>query len=197
MKFALALIVVASTLAAVAQTAGSERDVAKPGIKEVQVSFASLRPSATIKIGGTADWVLVTNDAVWIASTKPYAVIRINPRTNRIVATVAVSGQACSGLASGFGSIWVPLCGKKPALVRIDAGKNTIIATLPIPPAGPEGGITASEDSVWMVSDKNGTLNESTHPRTERVNRFPYHPGPITPFSAMEWVASLELRVAS
>jgi len=77
---------------------------------------------------------------------------------NRVIATVKVSGEACSGLASGFGSIWVPVCGKKPALVRIDAAKNTIFAILPIPPAGPEGGIATSEDSVWMVTDKDGTL---------------------------------------
>jgi streptogramin lyase len=128
-------------------------------VKEVQTPFASLKPSATIKVGGTADWVLITDDAVWVASTKSYAVHRIDPATNRIVATVPVSGDACSGLASGFGSIWVPLCGKKPELVRIDEAKNTIIATTPIPPAGPEGGITASDDSVWIITDKNGTLN--------------------------------------
>jgi len=57
MKVALALIVAASTLATVAP--GSERNLPKPGVKEVQVSFASLKPSATIKIGETADWVLV------------------------------------------------------------------------------------------------------------------------------------------
>ena len=83
MKVALALILAARTLAAVAQTPSSEWNVPKPGVKEVQVSFASLKPSATIKIGGTADWALVTDDAVWVASTKPYAVLRIDPSTNR------------------------------------------------------------------------------------------------------------------
>src|SRR4029077_17773025 len=124
MKVTLALILAASTLATVAQTPSSEWNVPKPGVKEVQVSFASLKPSATIKIGGTADWALVTDDAVWVASTKPYAVLRIDPATNKIVATVKVSGEACSGLAFGFGSIWVPICGEKPELVRIDGAKN-------------------------------------------------------------------------
>ena len=35
---------------------------AELGVKEVQVSFASFKPSATIEIGGTADWALVTDD---------------------------------------------------------------------------------------------------------------------------------------
>jgi virginiamycin B lyase len=199
MKVALAFIVAASTLAIVAQTPGSEWNVPKPGVKEVQGSFASLKPSATIKIGETADWVLVTEDAVWVSSTKPYAVVRINPATNRIVAIVAVPGEACSGLVSGFGSIWVPLCGKKPALVRVDAAKNTIRATLPIPPAGPEGGITASEDSVWIVSDKNGTLNR-IDPSTNRVRqeiRLP--PGSYNPIfsDGIVWVTGVESSVVT
>ena len=36
--------------------------MAQPGVKEVQVPFESLKPSATFKIGKTADWVLVTDD---------------------------------------------------------------------------------------------------------------------------------------
>jgi hypothetical protein len=42
----------------------------KPGIPAVQAPFASLKPAATFKIGGTGDWVLVTDDAVWIAGSK-------------------------------------------------------------------------------------------------------------------------------
>ena len=60
----------------------------KPGVKEVQVSFASSKVSATIEIGGTADWALVTDDAVWVASTEPYAVLRIDPSTNKILTTI-------------------------------------------------------------------------------------------------------------
>jgi virginiamycin B lyase len=199
MKVALALIVAANTLATVAQTPGSEWNMPKAGVKEVQVSFASLSPSATIKIGGTADWVLVTDKAVWIATTKPYAVVRIDPATNRIVARVAVSGEACSGLASGFGSIWVPLCGKRPALVRVDATRNTISATLPVSPAGPEGGITASEDSVWIVSDKNGTLNR-VDPSTNQVRQtIPIPPGSYNPVfsNGSIWVTGVESSVVT
>ena len=127
----LLLVLLAANGTVAAQTSSSpEWNVPKPGVKQVQVPFASLKPSATTKVGGTADWVLITDDAVWVASTRPYAIQRIDPATNRIVAEVAVPGEACSGLAYGFGSIWVPLCGKNPELVRIDAAKNTISATL-------------------------------------------------------------------
>jgi YVTN family beta-propeller protein len=197
MKLKILLVVLAVCHVAIAQSSATEWKVPKPGIKEVQVPFASLKPSATIKIGGTADWVLITDDAVWVASTKPYAVLRIDPTTNRIVATVRVPDEACSGLASGFGSIWVPLCGKKAALVQIDAIKNTISATLPIAPAGPEGGITASDDSVWMVADKNGTLNR-IDPSTNRVRqKISIPPGSYNPIfsNGIIWITGVESGV--
>ena len=107
-SFLLLLIATCGTVSA--QDASAEwKNLRKPGIKEVQVPFASIKPTATLKVGGTADWVLVTENAVWVASTKPSAVIRIDPATDKIVATVKVPGEACSGLASGFGSIWVPI----------------------------------------------------------------------------------------
>jgi virginiamycin B lyase len=194
-KSVLALAFAATVLATVAaQTLSSERKQPKPGVKEVQVAFASVKPSVTIGIGGTADWVLVADDAVWVASTKPYAVLKVDPATNLIVVTVRVPGEACSGLSSGFGSIWVPLCGKKPRLVRIDAVKNTITAILPVGPAGPEGGITASDDSVWMVTDKKGTLSR-IDPSTNSVRqRVSVPPGAYNPLflNGIVWVTGNE-----
>jgi len=171
----------------------------KPGVKSVQVRFATLKPSATLKIGGTADWVLVTADAVWVAGTKPYSVQHVDPITNTIVAKITLPAEACSGLAFGFGSVWVPVCGKKPALVRVDAHQNKVIATLPIPPAGEEGGIATSTDSVWMVTDKAGTLNR-IDPSTNRVRqKTTLPPGSYNPFfsDGVVWITGVESGVVT
>jgi virginiamycin B lyase len=191
------IFLLTSATIAVAQGSSGERNVLKPGIGGVQAPYSSIRPSATIKVGGTADWVLIADDAVWVASTKPYGVLRIDPATNKIVATVKVSGEACSGLASGFGSIWVPVCGKKPALVRIDATKNTITASLPIAPTGPEGGITTSGDSVWMAADKNDTLTR-IDPSTNNVRQKISIPhGSYNPIfsDGIVWITGIESNV--
>ena len=182
---------------AAAQTSNAEWRVPKPGVQEVQVPFVSIKPSATIKVGGTADWILVSGNAIWVASTKPYAVLRIDPATNRIVARVKVSGEVCSGLAFGFGSVWAPICGKKPALVRIDADQNAISATLPIAPAGPEGGITTSDDSVWMVADKNDTVTR-IDPTTNRVRQTTsIPPGSYNPLcsNGIVWITGVQSSV--
>jgi virginiamycin B lyase len=187
------LFLLATSGAIAAQSANAT----KPGVKDVQVPFASLKPSATLKIRGTADWVLVTDDAVWVAGTKPYSVQHIDPITNRIVAKVALPGEACSGLAFGFGSVWVPVCGRKPALVRVDAHQNKVIATLPIRPAGEEGGITTSTDSVWMVTDKAGTLNR-IDPSTNSVRqKIPLPPGSYNPVFSdrIVWITGVERSV--
>jgi virginiamycin B lyase len=187
------LFLLATSGAIAAQSASAP----KPGVKGVQVPFASLKPSATLKIGGTADWLLVTNDAVWVAGTKPYSVQHIDPITNGIIAKVALPGEACSGLAFGFGSVWVPVCGRKPALVRVDAHQNKVIATLPIRPAGEEGGITTSTDSVWMVTDEAGTLNR-IDPSTNSVRQIiPLPPGSYNPvFSdGIVWITGVERSV--
>jgi hypothetical protein len=116
----LLVITVALSLIELAQASGTDRKTQQPSVREVQVPFQSLKPSATLKIGKTADWVLVTDDAVWVGGSKPYSLQRIDPTTNKIIAKIRLSGKACSGLAFGFGSIWVPVCGKTTTLARVD-----------------------------------------------------------------------------
>jgi hypothetical protein len=77
----------------------ANRHIAPPGVKHVQVPFASLKPEAIFKIGENADWVQITDDAVWVASSKPPSVHRIDPKTNKEVAVIPLPGDPCAGLA--------------------------------------------------------------------------------------------------
>ena len=54
----------------------------------------------TFSLGKTADWVAITDDAVWVASTGPFAVNRIDPKSNVRVARVELPGEACAGPAA-------------------------------------------------------------------------------------------------
>jgi virginiamycin B lyase len=131
--------------------------------------IAELVPAATIHVGKTADRVAITADAVWVGSTGPYAVHRIDPNTNRRVATVKLRGEPCAGLASGFGSLWIPLCGR-PGLARVDLKANKLLGVLEVGPAAAEGGVATSQDSVWMVTDKSGSLAR-IDPNTGKVRQ--------------------------
>ncbi len=131
---------------------------AKPGIRELQVPLADLKPAATFELGGDPDWLAISENAVWVTNDHLRAVQRIDPRANKLVAKIEFASKPCSGLSFAFGTLWVPLCGQPKSLARIDASTNEVVATLPVGPADSEGGITASEDSIWLISDDNGTL---------------------------------------
>jgi streptogramin lyase len=121
-------------------------------------SIGELKVTATLHLGKTADWVAIAPNAVWVGSTGPYAVHRIDPKTNTRVATVKLPGEPCAGLATGFGSLWVPLCGQTRKLAKVDIESNRLVNVFKVGPAGPEGGVTVSPDSVWLVVDKEGSL---------------------------------------
>ena len=114
--------------------------------------IAELAPVATIKLGKTADWVAITADAVWVASTGPFAVHRIDPKTNRLAASVNLAGEACAGLAVGSGSLWVPMCTTPPSLAKVNLKSNRLTATFAAGPAAAEGGIAYGAGSVWLMT---------------------------------------------
>jgi virginiamycin B lyase len=91
--------------------------------------------------------------------------------------------------------VWVRICGKKPLLARVDVHTNRIAALLPIAPAGPEGGITASDDSVWMVTTKDGATLSRIDPATNTVRQKIAIPGgSYNPLSRGRtvWITSFE-----
>jgi virginiamycin B lyase len=132
--------------------------VAPTSLAAPQRPIAELKPLVTLKLGKTADWVAITADAVWVASTGPFAVNRIDPKTNTRIAVVELPGEACAGLVVGAGSLWVPLCTAKPSLAKIDLKNNAVTSIYPTGPPAEEGGIAFGAGSIWLVVDKLGSL---------------------------------------
>jgi streptogramin lyase len=186
------LALLAFAIPALAQAPNPFR-ATRPGIKEVQVPFSSLKAANTFNVGGHADWIAVSDRSVWVATSEPNTVQEIDPVANKIVAKVLVSGEPCSGLALGFGSLWVPLCTTPPSLARVDIDKKIISATLPFGPAASEGGIAASVDSIWLVTDMNGTLAR-IDPATNRLKqqiKVPRGSQNMRTFEGKIWVTSM------
>ncbi|WP_375403922.1 hypothetical protein [uncultured Sphingomonas sp.] len=119
--------------------------------------MADLRISATIPVGKTADWVAVTRDRVWIGSTGPNAVNEVDPATNAVI-RVEVPGRPCGGLTADATSLWVPLCGPVPQLARVDLKTRALRGVFPVGPPAGEGGVAVGGGSVWLVTDKAGSL---------------------------------------
>lgn len=164
----------------------------------MQVPFDSLTPSNTFDVGGVPDWMVITNDSVWLANRPQKKVRRIDPATNTIVAEIDFPKSPCSGINAAFGSIWVPLCdAAAPALARVDAATNKIAAILPFGPIDTEGGITVSGNAVWMVIDTKGTLariDPATHSIAARITLPPTARNPLFA-DGLVWVTDVENNV--
>jgi streptogramin lyase len=161
-----AVCLLAFTAQAVAGQASSfpkKTGVQTPG---VQHPMAELPKAATIPVKGEPDWLTATADGVWVTSESTDSVVRLDPKTNRPGTTITVH-KPCSGLAVGFGSLWIPSCGDK-SVVRADAQTGARQATISAGPADSEGGITTGAGSVWLVTSAKGELTR-IDPATNKV----------------------------
>jgi YVTN family beta-propeller protein len=129
----------------------------KPGVKTpgVQIPITVLKPETVYEVHGAPDWIAI-DESVWISNMPKDSVARLDPKSNK-VEVIATGKKPCSGLASGFGSLWVPNCGDQ-TMSRVDLKTGKVTATFPIHIADSEGGIAIGAESVWMLTDKKGTL---------------------------------------
>jgi YVTN family beta-propeller protein len=130
--------------------------VATPGVKR---EMSTLQPEAVFPVEGTPDWQVVTDDAIWVSNGPKNSVHRLDVKTNTVAAAVTVGKRPCSGLTAGFGSIWVPNCGDH-TVSRVDRKTNAVVATISAGPSASEGGVAASPEGVWLVTDAKGVLSK-------------------------------------
>jgi len=149
--------------------------VVRPGISSpgVKRGMDTIKPEAEYSVPGVPDWQAVVEDGLWVSNGPKNTVHKLDLKTNQVTAVVEVGPRPCSGLAVGFGSLWVPLCGARgtgegKGLARVDLKTNKLITTIAVAPADSEGGLTVSKDSVWIVSDLKGVLTR-IDPKTNKV----------------------------
>jgi virginiamycin B lyase len=154
--------------------------------------MADVHPQATFNVEGQPDWMVVTDDAVWVTSSNVNHVVRLDAKTNQPTTIVTIS-KPCSGLAAGFGSIWVPSCGSH-SLVRVDPQTGKIQAEIPAGPADSEGGITVGAGSVWMSTDKKGVLTRIDPQSNQVAAEIAIPSGSFAPVFAdgAIWITSTE-----
>ncbi len=132
----------------------------------VQQPMSAIHPLAKFSIPGSPDWLAIDED-IWISNKPKNNLTRIDPKTNRILATIPTGKGPCAGLAIGFGSVWVPNCGDR-TISRFDVRTAKALATLSVGIADTEGTIAAGEGSVWMPSEASGMLAR-IDPNTNKV----------------------------
>jgi streptogramin lyase len=179
MRFPAAMLL---TLVAAAVCAAPPRDIRE------------LTPTTVLNLGKTADWVAVGEDAVWVGSTGPFAVHRIDPKTNQEVARVELPAEPCAGLALGFGSLWVPLCSSPGSLARVELKTNQLRQVFPVGGPGAEGGVTTGAGSVWLITDSHGDVARIDPASGVVQGRFAVGPGSFNPYfdGRTVWISHAE-----
>jgi streptogramin lyase len=154
--------------------------------------MTELTPEAEFPVAGHPDWMAVTEDGVWVTSSSAGHVVFLDAGTNKPGAIITLD-KPCSGLATGFGSLWIPACGSH-TLARADIKTGAIQATIAASPADSEGGITTGAGSVWLVTSASSELDR-IDPATNQVTaKITLPKGSFNPIFAGDsvWVASNE-----
>jgi len=169
----------------------------RPGVKaaNVRVPITALKPEAVFDVPGAPDWIAI-DESVWVSNEPKHTVARLDPKTNKVLAILPVGKEPCSGLTTGFGSLWVPLCGDQ-ALARVDLKEGKVTATIPIGIGDSEGGLAAGAGSIWLVTDKRGTLARIDPATNKVVAEIQVPPGSFTVAfgEGAVWVTGSETNV--
>jgi virginiamycin B lyase len=92
--------------------------------------------------------------SIWVASDAKGTIARVDPASNRVVASVQTNPDAFY-LAFGLGSLWA-VSGTQQSLQKIDPASNRVVATTAL---GREPGfLVAGEGAVWVQEQGDGTL---------------------------------------
>lgn len=92
-------------------------------------------------------------DAIWMV-VKPSTLIRVDPKTNAVVAKVQLPATAANPVFGG-GFVWVSTFSGN-SVVKVDPKTNAVVATIP---TGPKPRfLTFGADSVWTLNQGDGSV---------------------------------------
>ena len=132
------------------------------------------RLAATVHVpaGTGPEGIAVTSGAVWVAGHERGSLLRIDPLTNRVVATVSLVPAGQGGpqfVAYGLHSVWVGVPSDNQ-LVRVDPVTDRVTARITLPDSTEAcGGIAIGSTAVWISQCLDGHHLAQVDPRTNRV----------------------------
>ena len=171
------------------------RRAGRPPVPTVDEPVVPGRPvvAARIRLDRAFTDVDVGFGATWVANQG--ALLRIDPRTNRVVATVPtpVTGQNAS-IGFGEGAVWVTSGQANGVVYRVDPAANRVTATIGVP--GGAFGIVVAAGTVWVTQylpEPDPGIVARIDARSNRLLppvQVPNMPGPIRYGLDAIWVTS-------
>ena len=132
--------------------------------KVLRIDLETNEITAEIRVQETP-WrrrIAATSDAVWVGASD--VIERIDPATNKVVASVDIPGRSATAVAVGEESVWVTAVVDRSdqgqqnlgSLLRIDPMTNDIVADIPLEShvTGWEDQIVLGAGSVWVLGTR-------------------------------------------
>lgn len=144
------------------------------------------RVTATIPLPKGAGELAAGFGSVWSANFDSSTVSRIDPTTDRVIATIHTHGPAPGYITTGAGAVWVTESGDNNSpdghtVARIDPATDRITARIRV--GALPSGVLVIDGSVWVANHHSGTLS-IIDPATNRLSktvgivRVPVEPQP-------------------
>jgi virginiamycin B lyase len=153
-----------------------------------QHAMAELPIVARIRVPVGPGWLATGFGSVWLSKSESHAVLRIDPATNRLVATIPVGSDPELGIGIGFGAVWIA-DPKDHSLTQIDPKTNRVVRTLAVDLAGEtEGSIGVGEGGIWLLTNRQGA-DSGTLSRVDPVSGQVTADIPVRPQSHAALVA--------
>jgi streptogramin lyase len=138
-----------ATLDGLATGHGAVWVLAESGAVLRKVSPNTLNTVREIPVGAGSSAVVADSAAVWVANGDTGRLLRVDPRSDDIVARIAVRASDNVALAAGGGAIWW-IDRDRGAATRVDTGDNKVVGS-PLQLGGPLGGAAVSGHTLWVA----------------------------------------------
>lgn len=117
------------------------------------------RADATLDIVGEPDWPLEGFGSMWAVAPdqEDPAIVRIDPTTNEVVASVLLPGQVCQGFTVTEDAVWACVTA---GVARIDPETNAITDEVAFETGAARGSLAYGSGSVWALGAEGGVLNQ-------------------------------------
>jgi streptogramin lyase len=137
-------------------------------------------------------YIAAGHGSLWDGVTRASMVVRVDLRTNEILATIEAVGFVPGVVAFGADSVWV-LDIVAGEVMRIDPERNEIVARVPL--SGAIRAIAANDDGVWVLHADTGTVtrldpDDPSDPARASTYRVGSDPTAIEIALGAVWVAN-------
>lgn len=151
-------------------TAGAQ-NVPMP-LESPRHDLAELMISGRVFLPESPDWQTTAFGATWVAVESPFRIVRIDPKSARVIVAIPIGPDACLGIVAAVGSLWIPTCGDH-LLNQVDPKTNTIVSRLTVPISSPlDGSFAYAAGSFWLPAN-------SEDPSLSLIARFDPEAGQV------------------